>query len=291
MAYKKNEVVRFTSNQPDVHLQEMFGGTTFNPDDIEPREWVGRVKSVIDDGSAYVVSTLSPANGFICIINADEIIGQVALSDLDEDERRAYNQRPESHEAPNVYDNDPSWLEGAMTLEEKCRAVAARAMAALFPESVVKEYSVSGIYDICKERYIETLDSSLANADTKPKKRRDELKRMRDKLAAECRKMRFKEYYIILAGVEEDAEEDDLQFEKVVHEMLANQFGQEEADKAHDVNPKKVCHRWWVAIDKNFEEVSIMRNIQERSRFFMFLGAEHQKIDHARTQFAYDCLK
>lgn len=269
MAYKKNGVVRFVSNQPDVHIQEMFGGKRFNPDDIEPREFVGRVKSVIDDGSAYVVDTLSPLKGFICIINADEIIGQVAVSDLDEAEKRAYNLRSANYEAPNVYDNDPCWLEESLSLEEKCKEVAALAMAELFPDTVVKEYDNFGLYDIRKERYIEILDFSIEHADTKSERRRNKLKRKRDELASFIQRMRFKEYYILLAGVEED--------------------DKDAADRAFDSNLKIVCRYWWVAIDKNFEEVSIMRDIEERSHFFMFLGVEHQQIEDAIHRFAFEC--
>ena len=60
MTYKKNDIVRFISNQPAAHVIRMFGHYQgLKPEDATPDEYLGRVKSVIGDGRAYVVSTLS----------------------------------------------------------------------------------------------------------------------------------------------------------------------------------------------------------------------------------------
>ena len=40
----------------------MFGHCEFNPDEIEPREYIARVKSVIADGKAYVVAVIYHSN-------------------------------------------------------------------------------------------------------------------------------------------------------------------------------------------------------------------------------------
>lgn len=46
-----------------------------------------------------------------------------------------------------------------------------------------------------------------------------------------------------------------------------------------------------VAIDLHFEEVSIMRNGEERSHFFLSLGAEHDNLYHAKVDFSYECMR
>ena len=62
MAYKKNDIVKIITNQPGVHVMEMFGHCEFNPDEIEPREYIASVKSVIADWKAYVVSIIYHSN-------------------------------------------------------------------------------------------------------------------------------------------------------------------------------------------------------------------------------------
>ena len=77
MAYKKNDIVKIITNQPGVHVMEMFGHCEFNPEEIEPSEYIARVKSVIADGKAYVVSVISDWGGHVCILNPEEITGQL----------------------------------------------------------------------------------------------------------------------------------------------------------------------------------------------------------------------
>ena len=67
MAYKKNDIIRFMTNQPRVHALEMFGHCEFNPDEIEKEEYIGRIKSVVADGASYVVGCISPSKSAVCI--------------------------------------------------------------------------------------------------------------------------------------------------------------------------------------------------------------------------------
>lgn len=258
MTYRKNDIVRFISNQPAAHVIRMFGHYQgLKPEDATLDEYLGRVKSVIGDGRAYVVSTLSPLKGFICIVNADEIHGRVELAGLSESEKQAYYDRPESHEAPNVYDNDPSSLDPSLNLKEKCETVAAKAMSVMFPEARVTGFSSFGIYDYRMEKYISDLDYCLASAGTKSKRKLAALKKKRDELERWFRQMRFKEYYTICAEITESA--------------TATRF-------------------WLIAIDLNFEEVSIMRDGSERNHFRLFLGAEHDRLYNAKIDFAYESI-
>ncbi len=67
---RKNDVIRFMTRDPQVHLIEMFGHCEFNPEEIGREEYVGRIKSVIGDGESFLMSTLSPMPGFLCIADA-----------------------------------------------------------------------------------------------------------------------------------------------------------------------------------------------------------------------------
>lgn len=46
---------------------------------------------------------------------------------------------------------------------------------------------------------------------------------------------------------------------------------------------------WLAAVDHNFEEVSIMRGIDERSDFFRSLGPEYDDMDKAFSAFRQEC--
>lgn len=291
MAYKKNDIIRFMTNQPRVHALEMFGHCEFNPDEIQKEKYIGRIKSVVANGASYVVSTISPSSSFNCVADAEEVLGQLQEIDLTEEQREAYHKRFEFHEAPNVYDNDPSDLDESLTIEQKCEVVASKAMKALFPEAVTRGYDSFGIYDFRMETYLNDLHHCLEGANDKSETRKAELKEKCKKLEAWFRKQRFKEYYTICVGVEVESDTRDLEIEKTVHKMLTERFGKEEADKMHNPNPKTVFRNWLVAVDLNFEEVSIMRDGQERSRFFMFLGGEHDDLYHAKIAFAQECIK
>jgi len=257
MTYKKNDIVRIITNQPDVHLMEMFGHCDFKPEEITPKEYIARVKSVIADGKAYIVSVISYW-GSVCILNPDEIIGQLKESELTEEQRMQYHERTHL-DAPNVYDNDPSWLDKSLSVEEKCKAVARKAMAELFPEEKITEIEMYEGFFL--RNYINDLNRCMEQAGNgKNKEELARLRTKRDKLESWFKKMRFKEYYAVKVGVTTPL-------------------------KASET----VTTFWLIAIDLNFEEVSIMRDSTERTHFYLSLGAEHDNLYHAKMDFAREC--
>ena len=254
MVYKKNDIIKIITNQPRVHLMEMFGHCKFNPDEIEPKEYIARVKSVIADGKTYVVAVISDWGGHICILNPDDIIGQLQESELTEAQRKKYHERCHL-DAPNVYDNDPSWLATSMSVDEKCEAVARKAVSELFPGAIIRGVEKDRGFFLAN--YIKDLDDCLETTKGKSKKKLAKLKEKRDKLESWFRKARFKEYYAVTVGVEQT---------------------------------KSAVQYWLVAIDLHFEEVSIMRDESERTHFFLSLGVEHQNLYHAKVDFAIECV-
>lgn len=96
MTYKKNDIVHFKSNQPNVHLMEMFGHCRFNPKSIKKTEFISCIKSAIGDKvhgiGCYMITTLAPVKGFLCIEIERAIIAKVEESDLTDEQRIYYHE-------------------------------------------------------------------------------------------------------------------------------------------------------------------------------------------------------
>jgi len=56
--YKKGDYIAVMTNQPDIHFIEMFGHG-LSTDDIEPSEYVAKIRSVIDDDN-YLIFIVHP---------------------------------------------------------------------------------------------------------------------------------------------------------------------------------------------------------------------------------------
>ena len=76
MKYKKGDIIKFRSNQPNVHLLEMFGDGKFNPDDVKAEENYGVVLNVLPLDT-YNVRTIKPLDGFICLVAEREILDKL----------------------------------------------------------------------------------------------------------------------------------------------------------------------------------------------------------------------
>lgn len=68
-ALREDEVIRFMTRAPQVHMMEIIGEYDFDPEEIELEEYVGRIDSVIGEDEALLVTTLSPVDGFRCIFH------------------------------------------------------------------------------------------------------------------------------------------------------------------------------------------------------------------------------
>ena len=282
--YRKNDILRFMTSDPAAHVVRMFPYGDVKPEEVEKEEYIGRVKSVIADGKSYIISSIAPLKGFICITDAEDILGKMEEKDLTEEQRKEYHSRCEHLEAPNVYDNDPSSLDEGLTVQEKCDIVARKAVMALFPDTIIK--GVEEDHPFSTEQYIADLDFSLKTfAADKSGRRKARLLKERKKLEPLFRKMRFKEYYAVKVAVESDADEDDIEYQEIVHKMF------NELNKTNEpfVPNRKVDKYWLVAIDLHFEEVSVMRDSTERSHFFLSLGPEHDNMYHSKIDFANQC--
>lgn len=61
------------------------------------------------------------------------------------------------------------------------------------------------------------------------------------------------------------------------------------ADWPEEGETQMIQEFWLAAVDHNFEEVSIMRGIDERSDFFRSLGPEYDDMDKAFSAFRQEC--
>ena len=286
---KKNDVVRFMTNAPQVHLMEMFGHRKFNPDEILREEYVGRIKSVADGGEFFVISTLYPLKSFICVADAGDVIAKVALEDLNEEQKKEYDIRPEYFEAPNVYENDPSDLREGMSTAKKCEAVALKAVKALFPDAKVSRAGWDKDDSwMCHKWFLATVDKFIQ--EIKGKTGRDEFKSKRDRFAELSAKSRFKEYHSVDVMVKCQATEEDVRFAKEMKKRIAAACGEEDSS-CNEEGLKTIMRTWLVAVDHNFEEVCIMRDIDERSSFFTSLGPEYNDIKENYFGIIHECIK
>ncbi len=278
--YHFKDIIAFRTNQPQAHVMEMFGHQPFDPNDIEKEEYVGWIKTVISD-MEYLVATISPLSNFVCLINSEDIVRRVEASELTKEQREGIH---EFYMAPNVYVNsgeEASW-EGK-SIDEKCCHIARKAMKALFPDDKIVTVSFTES-DFIKEKTINDLYWSLDNfAIAKSEERKQELRKKADEFAAWFRILRFKEYYSVTVGVRGDGPLPEYMTE--MNKQITEDIG---CDMSAFEN-SHITNMYLVAIDKNFEEVSIMRDRKERSAFFLSLGPEYDLLWNAKIGFAQEC--
>lgn len=252
--YQKSDIVAFWTNQHQAHAMEMFGGgESFNPDEIEKEEYIGWIKTVIDNDT-YLIASISPLNGFVCLTNAADIIRKMDSNELTDDQRSTIH---EFYTAPNVYMNLIDDEEKGMATNIACCHIARKAMKALFPEDVIEEVKFEDsdfIHKKCINDLYKHIDIFAGNAS---EQRKIELREKADELTSWFKTLRFKEYYSVRVCVKED---------------------------------ENTSVYYLVAIDRNLEEVSIMRNSSERTDFYNSLGPEYDLLWNAKMAFTRECF-
>lgn len=90
--YKVNDFLLFKTKQPHVHLNRMFGHNNLTYDDFDEEEYTGVVEGVLD-GFGYTMTTLSPLEGFFCVISEYDIIRQLEPEEVAQLEKKSTLQR------------------------------------------------------------------------------------------------------------------------------------------------------------------------------------------------------
>lgn len=265
--YSKGDYVEYMTRQPEVHLQEMFGDGMVSLDEIEETKHLGRIKSVIGNGEAYLIISLQPLCGFYCVEDCDKIIRRMDDDELNE-EICSYQDSPE-HNAPNVYTNKET-TDGSV--KDKCEHIARKAMASLFPTDNVVEVSFKRS-NFQKEDILCTLDDLMAFCSKDDTQSQDKLQKMKKELDEHIREKRFKEYYQVNVGV------------RIIIDKKSKLASRLEGRRFYTVSGENCTKYYLVAIATDFEEVSIMRDGKERSRFCRSLGPEFDDVTNMKERF------
>lgn len=237
--YKKGSYIAFMTKQPEVHLNEMFGYNNLTEKDFKESEHIGFIMSVLGDNT-YIAVTVRPLGCFECIINESDILHLVDESELTEEERDV--KALVGFKLPNVY-YPPSKVQGE-TPKEKCEQLAKDALCNLFPDQKIAHVEFEeSVY--LKSDLLSDLQG-LFNL-FKIKDRDSELEKACNEFEKILKDSSFKEHYSVIVGV-------------------------------YDHTDKKTIPNYLVAIDLKFEEVTVMRNIEERTQFFRSLGPDYDHI-------------
>jgi hypothetical protein len=237
--YKKGDYITVMTNQPDAHFMEMFGHG-MEVDNIEPSEYVGKIKSVIDDDN-YLIYIVHPTIGLRCVVNSSEILRKVSDTELSDDERK--DEDDIEFLASNVYES--SYVMKGET-EDKCALLCYFAMNNLFPE-----YKISSCEQISSEYkksdLLNCADWLISHSTNKDETFLNNLNKKRDYFKEMLKHLRFKEYYTIMVGVEDERDSDSTDY-------------------------------LYLFVDTRFEEVVITRDGMERARFVRSLGPEYDSV-------------
>lgn len=246
MSYKKDDILIFMTNEPHAHVWEMFRHKTVIMEEIEKEPYCGFVKSVISAKEGiYLMITLKPLKGSVCIVETADIIRSVDKNELPEGERKCKSR--EYTEAPNVYTPVNNTDYSTLTEQEHCIALAKEAMQHLFPETSITEFNFDD------DRYSRSqFVTDLDEIDTYRERIKDSATkaiflRMKEEILKRVSTVRFKEYYTV---------------------------------NVRTSTADGTCF-FIVAVSKEFDEVCVLRNVKDRSDFFRSLGHEFVDLTYA----------
>lgn len=238
---KKCDYLIIRTNEPTVGFIERFG-YGLSTDGIEPEEYIARVQEVIDSEN-YLVYIASV--GYRCIIDSSEIIGFASVDQLtDEDKKEPKPLFPFLSEPQYVYTNNEE-VPGS-SIVEKCDYLTRKAMSSLFPDSKIVSCLFSES-DYIKADLLASVDSSINHGKFEDKQFLESLKKKRNYFEEMLQHLRFKEYYEVTVGIQDEDDENTTNYLMVV-------------------------------IDMALEKVVITTDIDERTRFFYSLGPEYDSI-------------
>ena len=190
--YKKGDYIAVKTNQPDIHASWMVN-SGLTSEDIEPSEYVAKIKSVIGDGESYLVYI--PIIGFRCVVDKSEVLRRVHEDGLTDDERGS-----EEFTAPNVFVCQENYQE--LSNEDKCNHLAIAAMKEFFPEDTVVSV------ELCHSDYLKSdLRSMIDRLIRERCSNNNKFQKKRDYFNEMLEHLRFKEYYNVRIGIEDKLDE------------------------------------------------------------------------------------
>lgn len=250
---KKGDYLVIRTNEPIIGFIERFG-YGMDVDDVEPEDFIARVLEVIDKEN-YLVYIASV--GYRCVIGSSEIVSFAEEEQLTEDDKREFKPLFSFLTEPKyVYTNEGE-VPGN-SIAEKCDYLARKAMAELFPESKIVSSSFDES-DFIKADLLSKVDSLMKEEFYEDKEFFESLKKKRDYFAEMLQHLRFKEYYTITIGVQDEEDGNAITYRMVV-------------------------------VDTNFEQVVITTDIDERTKFFNSLGPDYDSAYNFYRDFIMEAM-
>lgn len=193
--FKKGDYILVKTNQANVHVSWMVN-SGLTSEEIEPSEYVAKIRSVIGDGEAYLI--FIPSIGFRCVVNSSEVLRRMHEDELTDDERGSEDS--DEFTAPNVFVSHENYQ--GLSNEDRFKHLAMAAMKKLFPEDKIVSI------EQCRSNYIKT--DLLATIDFLIQRRcgnNSAILKKRDYFKEMLEHLRFKEYYNVRVGIEDKQEE------------------------------------------------------------------------------------
>ena len=235
---KKGDYLVIRTNEPIIGFIERFG-YGLEVDDVEPEDFVARVLEVIDKEN-YLVYIASV--GYRCVIGSSEIVGLASEDQLTEDDKREYKPLFSFLNEPKYEYTNEGEVPGN-GIAEKCDHLAQKAMAELFPESKIVSSSFDES-DFIKADLLSKVDSLMKEELYEDKEFFESLKKKRDYFEEMLQHLRFKEYFTVTIGVQDEEDENAISYRMVV-------------------------------VDTALKQVIITTDIDERTKFFNSLGPDY----------------
>lgn len=160
-----------------------------------------------------------------------------------------------------MYRNDAATLIEDTSCGEKCEECARRALSALFPDE-----NVADVHSIFERDFLSGLVGSAMELADSYGHLADVMEKGTCLLDA-AKRIRFKEYDSVTVGITRP----------------------DVGDVDGDGLLSSVTEYWEVAVDRNFGEVSIMRDRAERTAFLYSLGPEFYDLFEACMSFRREC--
>lgn len=250
---KKGDYLVIRTNEPIIGFIERFG-YGLEVDDVEPEDFVARVLEVIDKEN-YLVYIASV--GYRCVIGSSEIVGLASEDQLTEDDKREYKPLFSFLNEPKYEYTNEGEVPGN-GIAEKCDYLARKAMEKLFPESKIVSSSFDES-DFIKADLLSKVDSLMKEEFYEDKEFFESLKKKRDYFAEMLQHLRFKEYYTITIGVQDEE------------------------------NGNAITYRM-VVVDTNYEQIIITTDIDERTKFFHSLGPDYDSAYNFYRDFCMEAI-
>lgn len=152
-SYRKGDIVTFLSNQPDVHLQEMFGNEKFNPDDMEEARYTGVITDVHETpiGTFHTLTTLKPVDGFLCVaIHETKILERYMFKIL---WIHGFAGKPDNDTVKEMRKRYPMYEFHSIEVDHHARASMDKINAYIREQGIdlVAGTSLGGYYAMCSE--------------------------------------------------------------------------------------------------------------------------------------------